>query len=95
MGIEVLQKDDGIYVCQRKYAHEVLRHFGMGECNAMMNPIVPGFKIGKNGEGDRIDETYYKQIVGSLMYITATRPYMMFFVSFISRFMARPTELHL
>lgn len=91
----MLQKDDRIYVCQRKYAQEVLRRFGMGECNAVMNPIVPGFKIGKNGECDRIDETYYKQIVGSLMYITATRPDMMFVVSFISRFMARPTELHL
>ena len=60
-----------------------------------MNLIVPGFKIGKKGKGNRIDETYYKQIAGNLMYITATRPDMMFVMSFISRFMARPTELHL
>jgi hypothetical protein len=63
--------------------------------NAVMNLIVPGFKIIKNGEGNRIDETYYKQIVGSLMYITATRPDMMFVMSFISRFMIRLIEFHL
>jgi len=61
LSIEVLQKDNGIYVYQRKYTLEVLRDFGMGESNAVMNPIVPSFKIGKNEEGDRIDETYYKK----------------------------------
>ena len=95
LDIKVLQKDNGIYICQRKYALEVLRRFGMEESNVVMNPIVLGFKIGKNEKGNRIDETYYKQIVGNLMYITATRPNMMFVVSFISRFMVRSTELHL
>lgn len=95
LGIEVLQMDDGIYVCQRKYAQEILKRFGMEECNAVKNPIVPGFKIDKNEGGVKVDETYYKQIVGSLMYITTTRPDLMFIVSFIGRFMARPTEVHL
>jgi hypothetical protein len=61
LGIEVLQKDNGIYVYQRKYTLEILRHFGIGESNAVMNPIVPSFKIKENREGDRIDETYYKK----------------------------------
>lgn len=95
LGIEVLQKDDGIYVCQRKYALELLKRFGMEESKAVMNPIVPGFKIRKNEGGVRVYETYYKQIVGSLMYITTTRPDLMFVVSLISRFMANPTEVHL
>jgi len=95
LGIEVLQQVNEIYICQRKYALEVLKRFGMVESNVVMNPIVPGFKAGKIREGNGIDETYYKQIVGSLMYITATRPNIMFVVSFISRFMARLTELHL
>jgi hypothetical protein len=91
LGIKVLQQANGIYTCQQKYALEVLKRFGMEENNAVMNPMVPGFKAGKTGEDNKIDETYYKQIVGSLMYITATRPDMMFVVSFISRFMVRPT----
>jgi hypothetical protein len=95
LGIEVLQQTNGTYICQRKYTLEVLKRFGMEESNVVMNPIVPGFKTDKIGEGNKIDETYYKQIVGSLMYITATRLDIMFGVSFISRFMSNPTEVHL
>lgn len=95
LGIEVLQRDEGIYICQRKYALDVLKRFGMEKSNAVCNPIVPGFKIHRDEDGVKVDETYYKQIVGSLMYLTATRPDMMFVVSLISRYMARPTELHM
>ncbi|KAL3578414.1 hypothetical protein D5086_019918 [Populus alba] len=95
LGIEVLQHSNGIFICQRKYILEVLKRFGMEESNAIMNPIVPGCKTDTVGEGNRIDDTYYKQIVGSLMYITTTRPDIMFGASFISRFMANPTEGHL
>lgn len=62
--------------------------------NAVHNPMVPGSELTKTGDGVRIDSTFYKQIVGSLMYLTATRPNVMFVVSFISRFMDCPTELH-
>ena len=51
----------------------------------MSNPIVPGFKACRDDDGITMDETYYKQIVGSLMYLTATRLDMMFCVSLISR----------
>lgn len=43
LGIEVLQKSDGIYIHQRRYALEVLRRFGMMESNSVGSPIVPGF----------------------------------------------------
>ncbi|PRQ43601.1 putative RNA-directed DNA polymerase [Rosa chinensis] len=94
LGLEVLQKEDGIFVCQRHYALEVLKRFGMEDSNGVMNPIVPGVKLGRDGGGVRVNETYFKQIVGSLMYITASRPDLMFVVSLISRFMSQPTELH-
>ncbi|RVW48894.1 Retrovirus-related Pol polyprotein from transposon TNT 1-94 [Vitis vinifera] len=68
---------------------------GMGKCNPVHNPMVPGFKLTKHGDGVRIDNTFYKKIVGSLMYLTATRLNVMFVVSLISRFMVCPTELHL
>jgi hypothetical protein len=95
LGIEVLQNSGGIYICQKKYALEVLKRFGMMECNAVKNPIVPGCKVNKDEDGVKVDETYYKQLVGSLMYLTATRPDMMFVTCLISRYMAKPTELHL
>jgi hypothetical protein len=95
LGIEVLQKSNGIYICQKKYALEVLRRFGMMESNLVGSPIVLGSKISRNGNGDFVDETYYKQLVGSLLYLTATRPDMVFVTCLISRCMAKPMEIHL
>jgi hypothetical protein len=67
----------------------------MMESNSVGSPIVPGFKISINEDGNIVDETYYKQLVGSLMYLTATRPDMMFVICLISRYMTRPMEIHL
>ena len=93
--IEVLQKSDGIYIRERKYALEVLRRFGMMESNSIGSPIVLGFKINRDGNGNSVDETYSKQLVGSLMYLTATRLDMMFVTCLISRYMTKPMEIHL
>ena len=95
LGLEVLQRFDGVFISQKKYALEVLQQFGMDKSNFVHNPIVPGFKLVKDEGGVKVDKTYYKQIVGSLMYLTTTRPAMMFVVSLISRYMENPTELHL
>lgn len=94
LGTEVTQSAGGIFICQKKYAQEVLERFKMNDCNPVQIPIVPGTKITRDVEGVKIDSTYYKQMVGSLMYMTATRPDLMYAVSLISRFMEAPTELH-
>nr|KYP74877.1 Retrovirus-related Pol polyprotein from transposon TNT 1-94 [Cajanus cajan] len=94
LGIEILQNAHGIFMCQRKYAYEVLSRFGMMECNAVKNPLVPRTKLSRNDAGTKVDATLFKQVVGSLMYLTATRPDLMYGVSLISRFMANPTETH-
>ena len=67
----------------------------MEKSNSVKNPIVPGVKLMKNEEGVKVDATMYKQLVGSLMYMTATRPDLMYVVCLLSRFMSTPTELHL
>ncbi|KAL2585495.1 hypothetical protein AAZV13_13G001300 [Glycine max] len=95
LGLEVMQRIDGIFLCQKKYALEMLQRFGMDKSNSVQTPIVPGVKLTKDDTGVKVDKTYYKQIVGSLMYLTSTRPDMMFVVNLISRYMENPTELHL
>lgn len=95
LGIEVLQRADGIFICHKRYALEILKRFGMLESNEVNSPIIPDFKISKDEDGITVNDTYFKQLVGSLMYLTATRPDMMFVTSLISRYMAKPTELHL
>lgn len=95
LGVEVVQNSDGIYISQRKYAQEVLERFGMERSNSVKNPIVPGFKLMRDEGGVRVDATQYKQMVGSLMYLTATRPDLMYVMILVSRYMERPTELHM
>jgi len=95
LGIEVLQRTDGIFISQRKYAQKLLERFKMNQCNSIHNPAIPGFKLTKDEEGITADSTFYKQIVGSLMYLMATRLDLMFIVSLISRYMEKPTESHL
>lgn len=65
------------------------------ECNSICTLIEFGLKFLKDKGGMRIDATLYKKIVGSLMYLTLTKPDIMYGVSLVSRFMESPTENHL
>lgn len=67
----------------------------MKDCNSVCTPTEMGLKLVKNPEGRKVDSTLYKQIVGSLMYLTTTRPDIMHAVSLISRYMEQPKEMHL
>ena len=67
----------------------------MAGCNVVFNPIVSGFKLDKDSVGMAVDNTLYMQMVGSLMYLTSTRPDIMFVVSLLSRYLAHPTEIYL
>nr|GFB57887.1 putative RNA-directed DNA polymerase [Tanacetum cinerariifolium] len=93
LGIEVKQTDCGIHISQHKYVVDVLKRFNMSDCNPVINHIVPGSKL-YSDEGPKVDVTLFKQIVGSLMYITTTRPDIQYVVNLISRFSSNPTETH-
>lgn len=55
----------------------------MKECNSVKNPMVPGQQPSKDEQGVKVDETQYKSLIGSLIYITATRPGMLYSVSLL------------
>ncbi|GKV36625.1 hypothetical protein SLEP1_g44733 [Rubroshorea leprosula] len=95
LGIEVDQYAAGIFISQKKYVQDILDRFRMKDCNPVSTPIDAGMKLVKNPEGKKVNSTLYKQIVGSLMYLTATRPDIMHAVSLISRYMESPKEMHL
>jgi len=67
----------------------------MEKSNLSKNAIAPGHKLIKDENGVKVDATKYKQIVGCLIYLAATRPDLMYVLSLISRFMKCPTELHM
>lgn len=95
LGVEVIQNDNGIFIHQKKYANDVLMRFDMSECNSVNSPIVPGNKLIKEADGKLVDATVYRQIIGCLMYLLATRPDMAYSVCLVARFMDKPKEVHL
>eukprot|EP00253_Pinus_taeda_P007975 PITA_07975 len=94
LGIEVDQNENGIFISQEKYVNEVFGRFNMQEYKAAITPTVMGLKLSKEDSNKDFDPSLYKSIVGSLMYLAATRPDIMFAVSLISGFMERPKEAH-
>jgi hypothetical protein len=94
LGIEVHQSKTGIFISQSKYAHEILKRFNMMNSKAAPTPVITGLKLSKEDKGSKVDPTLFKRLVGSLMYLTMTRPDIMYGVSLISRFMETPKESH-
>ena len=95
LGVEVIQSSEGIYMNQRKYAQEMLSKFGMENSNPTKTLMVPGCKLTKDEGGTKVDSTQYKQIIGSLMYLIVSKLDLMYVMSLVSRYMERPTQLHM
>jgi len=95
LGIEIKQNENDVFICQRKYAKEILKKFQMEECKVVSTPMNQKQKLSKEDGADKIDEGYYRSLIGCLMYLTTTRPDILFVVSLLSRFMHCASEMHL
>jgi hypothetical protein len=78
----------------KKVCSEVLERFGIDRSNLVNNPIVPSCKLSKDEKGAKVDTSVFKQVVGSLMYLTTTKPDLMYGVSLINKFMLCPIKQH-
>ena len=81
LGLEVWKNSEGIFLNQGKYAVEVLKRFDMLECKSMATPMDSNLKLLVDDSSELVDVTQYRQIIGSLMYLTNTRPDICFFVN--------------
>lgn len=95
LSLEIEQSKGCISVSQKKYIGDVLKHFTLEHCNASRTHVDTRMKLTKVGAGKSIDKTLYKQIIGCLMYLTATHPDIQYAVGLVSRYMEKPTEIHL
>nr|XP_016452562.1 PREDICTED: uncharacterized mitochondrial protein AtMg00810-like [Nicotiana tabacum] len=95
LGIQVAQRKDVIFISQGEYAKEILKKFEMENCNPVSTPVECGVKISKHGDGDRVNPTFFKSLIGSLRYLSCTRTDILFGVGLLSRFMETPTTSYL
>lgn len=95
LGIEVAQRKDGIFISQSGYAKEILKRYEMENCNPVNTPVDSGVELRKGLKAGDVDPTYFKSLVGSLCYLTCTRPDILYGVGLISRYMETPDQSHL
>ncbi|GJR55227.1 retrovirus-related pol polyprotein from transposon TNT 1-94 [Tanacetum coccineum] len=93
--LQILQNPRGIFINQSKYALESLRKYGMESSDPVDTPMVEKSKLDEDTQGKAVDPTHYRGMIGTLMYLTASRPDLTFVVCMCARYQAKPTEKHL
>ncbi|GJS79131.1 retrovirus-related pol polyprotein from transposon TNT 1-94 [Tanacetum coccineum] len=95
LGLQVSQNPRGIFINQSKYAQEILKKFGFDSCTPIDTPMAERPNLDEDKGGKLIDPTRFRGMVGSLMYLSASRPDIVFAVCMCARYQAKPTEMHL
>ncbi|GKE81368.1 uncharacterized mitochondrial protein-like protein [Tanacetum coccineum] len=78
LGLQVKQKEDGIFISQDKYVTEILKKFGFTDVKTASTPMETQKPLLKDADGENVDEHLYRSIIGSLMYLTSSTPDIMF-----------------
>ena len=95
LGLQISQSPGGIFINQSKYANEILKKFGFDSCDPVDTPMIERTKLDEDNPGIMVDQTKYRSMIGSLMYLTTSRPDILFFVCMCARYQAKPTKKHL
>ncbi|GKA20330.1 putative ribonuclease H-like domain-containing protein [Tanacetum coccineum] len=95
LGLQVQQKEDGIFISQDKYVADILKKFDFTTVKAASTPIETNKALNKDEEAEDVDVHLYRSMIGSLMYLTASRPDIMFAVCACARFQITPKTSHL
>ncbi|XP_019173807.1 PREDICTED: uncharacterized protein LOC109169380 [Ipomoea nil] len=95
LGIEIARNTEGISVSQRKYTLELLEETGFLDCKPAKTPMATATKLSK-AIGNKIDDiTQYRRLVGKLLYLTITKPYVSYATQQLSQFLDCPTDVHM
>nr|GEU30792.1 hypothetical protein [Tanacetum cinerariifolium] len=85
----------GIFINQSKFALEILKKFGMDSCDSVDTPMVDRIKLDEDPLGTPVDQTRFRSMFGSLMYLTASRPDLVVAVCMCARYQTSPTKKHI
>jgi hypothetical protein len=95
LGFQIKQMDHGTFVSQDKYLKDILKKFDMENCKLNKTPMVTNARLNLDVKGKPVDQSLYRSMIGSLLYLTASRPDIMFSVCLCAHFQANPKESHL
>ncbi|GJU94361.1 retrovirus-related pol polyprotein from transposon TNT 1-94 [Tanacetum coccineum] len=95
LGLQIHQSPKGIFINQAKYALEILKKHNMDNCHSIGTPLATKPKLDVDLSGEPVDQSDYHSKIGSLMYLTSSRPDLVQAVCYCARYQARPTQKHL
>ena len=95
LGLQIKQAKNGIFISQSKYCKELLNKFGMKNAKQMTTPISTTCYLNKDEIGQSIDIKKYRGMIGSLLYLSASRPNIMFSICMCARYQSNLKESHL
>ena len=95
LGLQIKKSEDGIFINQSKYIKDLLKRFELENAKSMKTLMSSTIKLGKDENGKAVDITKYRGIIGSLLYLTASRLDITFSVCLCAIFQSNPKESHL
>nr|AAS98452.2 putative polyprotein [Oryza sativa Japonica Group] len=95
LGLQIKQLKDGTFVSQTKYIKDLLKRFSLEDAKPIKTPMATNGHFDLDEGGKPVDLKLYRSMIGSLLYLTASRPDIMFSVCMCARFQAAPKECHL
>jgi hypothetical protein len=94
LGLQIKQSKEGTFVHQAKYTKDIVQKFKMENSKAMTTPMSTTTALDADEEGEHVDQKEYRSMIGSLLYLTVTRPDIQFSVCLCARFQASPRTSH-
>ena len=89
------QNPEEIFLSQGKYVVEILKRFKTLDCKAIATPLASNLKLLCDPTSETVNATIYRQMIGSLMYLTNTRPYIFFAVNTLIQYMVELIRVHM
>ena len=95
LGLHIKHTSDGIFINQSKYVKDLVKNFDLQDCSIAITLMPTSTKLDVNPKGKSVDHSSYRRMIGSLLYLTASRPDIMFSTCLCARFQANPKESYL
>ncbi|XP_065634202.1 uncharacterized mitochondrial protein AtMg00810-like [Quercus suber] len=95
LGLQIRQQDSGIFLSQSKYAKNLVKKFGLESASSVRTPMSPNVKLTIDLLGKSVHPSLYRSMIGSLLYLTASRPDISYSVGVCARYQANPKESHM